>query len=279
MYHRNQTLFIESLADFIEVSKEVSALLQQEVKKLDEHHENCNKAKTIGTTASVIGAGVTIAALVAAPITGGASISLLTGYGIATAFGGTAVNIGTDLTEYYISKSFEEEFKKCVEKRNKCGLVLEAELKKIRDECSRYEILGLNEEEALVMTLKAFLLGRNITHASLLTTAFVRTGGNLWKSLRLVSNQIQSVASKFGIQIGKRAVLRFVRRGVVFLNVFSIIWDVNSLISDWKTKNPTSEMITDFIQEISSQITELEELQSSIYSSLEYNQNEVIVLD
>lgn len=61
--------FLATLDEFIRVTNEIIDKLQSALEWMKGHHQRCNVAKTVGTSATVAGAGVVMASLFLAPFT------------------------------------------------------------------------------------------------------------------------------------------------------------------------------------------------------------------
>ena len=62
--------FLATLNTFIQITNEIIEKLNKELDWINGHHARCNVAKSVGITASVVGAGVLIGSLILAPFTG-----------------------------------------------------------------------------------------------------------------------------------------------------------------------------------------------------------------
>ena len=91
-----------TLANLVQAREETIAKLRQSADYLDSVWYGCKVSKGVGTSASVIGGGLTIAGGVLTLATAGAAAPLLIA-GIATSSVGAATNIGTSLAEKAIS--------------------------------------------------------------------------------------------------------------------------------------------------------------------------------
>jgi len=70
------TDFKECMTTFISKTNIIIRELRNVLERVENHKENCNVAKTVGSTISLAGSIVTIGGLFAAPFTGGISLGI-----------------------------------------------------------------------------------------------------------------------------------------------------------------------------------------------------------
>jgi hypothetical protein len=270
--------FVECLEEFISINERVIKSLENEVVLLKSHRQNCNIARTIGTSSSISGSALLIGSLLAAPLTGGVSIALLGGMGMAMSLGGAGVTIGTDIAEYCISKTFQNDFEKIVLERNDVSERLQKQFIEIFEQQSEIQKHIKDEDEALLIAFKCakdnmiidagslrdFLIKgthfKTISQARYFTNIFSRAGNNLWKEMRLLSKNLASVLSKLGIATTKKTAMNIVRRGTIILNVAFVAWDIKSIVDDWKTGNATAEAMELSIKSIQNELDHVKNL-------------------
>ena len=229
--------------------------------------------RTIGTTGSIGGAAIIVGSLIAAPITGGLSIALLGGMGTAMSLGGAAVNIGTDVTEYFISKSFQNEFEKIVMERNDVSESLQKQFEKIFEQQSEIKKQIKDEDESLLLAFKCakdninidsvsmsniLLRGisfQNIAQAKNFSWIFRSAGNSLWKGMRELSKSLRSVLTSLGVTTTRKAAMNIVRRGAIGLNIVFAVWDIKSIVDDWRGGNSTAEAMENSIKTIKSELS------------------------
>lgn len=147
--------FLKCLDEFIEVTNEIISKLEKEKDWMEGHHTRCNVAKTGGTASSVVGSALMIGGLVAAPFTGGTSVIVLTGYGAALAVGGTAVNIGTDITDMITSRLSASRIDEICAKRNSIGERLSNYFDEVKRVAQELKAIGTDEENSFGLALYA----------------------------------------------------------------------------------------------------------------------------
>ena len=283
----------ECLEEFISINERIIKSLENEVVLLKTHRQNCNIARTIGKSSSISGSALLIGSLLAAPITGGVSIALLGGMGMTMSLGGAGVTIGTDIAEYCISKTFQNDFEKIVLERNDVSERLQKQFIEIFEQQSEIQKHIKDEDEALLIAFKCakdnmiidagslrdFLIKgthfKTISQARYFTNIFSRAGParctspkiitspagkNLWKDMRLLSKNLASVLSKLGIATTKKTAMNIVRRGTIILNVAFVAWDIKSIVDDWKTGNATAEAMELSIKSIQNELDHVKNL-------------------
>ncbi|CAF1195507.1 unnamed protein product [Didymodactylos carnosus] len=138
----------ECLDEYIETAEDSIKMLSDLIDDINAHHDRCNAARAVGTTASVGGGLLTIACVCAAPFTGGTSLVGLTGVGMATGLAGAATNLGTEVVDMIWTKKYHDELLEIDRKRESVTSRLNMYLEQIEAKAAEiYEASG-NEEEA-----------------------------------------------------------------------------------------------------------------------------------
>ena len=150
--------FLKTLNEFIQVTNEIITKLRGELEWIENYHAGSVAVKTVGTTASVIGAGVMIGALALAPFTGGASIVAATGYGALTCTIGGVVNLATDLVDIFAKRAEESKIEFICLRRNSVAQRLQEYFHKIEN--TAIELKKLHVEEGLAYLLSMWNIAR-----------------------------------------------------------------------------------------------------------------------
>jgi hypothetical protein len=98
----------EAIKELIRSEERLQSELRTKLKEVNEHHENCNIAKTVGTGLNTIGTVVSTAGLVMAPFTGGLSLGLTLG-GLGSTLGGITTNVVTGIVDGKATAQFAKE--------------------------------------------------------------------------------------------------------------------------------------------------------------------------
>lgn len=265
---------MELLEEFIKETQRVINIFETKKTEIVNHQKNCNIARTVGTIVSTAGGGLLIGALLLAPFTGGTSIVAATGLGTALGIGGAAVNIGTEVVDFFSSKEFTKQITEAFESRNKIGEKLANYFKEIEDIFSLLIDRNMTEEEAAAnatfMVFKRGMTGANffrlhnlgsLCNAGTAYTFAFRTGGQFWRSMRLQSLAIRKVLSNLGIKVSRKVAMKFFRSGTVVLSTVFVYFDVKSLIDNWTEKHPNLEQIEELIENLKNQLNELVKLE------------------
>jgi uncharacterized membrane protein len=114
---------IKNLKKLISVNQRFSKLLESEVKLLKQQKLNCNFMKAVGMSCLLVGLGLLIGSMIVASfaigtIAIGTVIPLLCEIGLVISFSGIGINIGTDISEYWILNSSKNNLEKYLKERN-----------------------------------------------------------------------------------------------------------------------------------------------------------------
>lgn len=261
---------MELLEEFINETKIIIRIFEIKKTELINHHNNCNIARTVGTTVATAGGSLIIGALLLAPITGGASIVGLTGLGTALGIGGAVVNIGTEVVDFFSSKEFTKQIAEYFETRNEIGEKLHDYFKNIEEINKKLIDDGMNEDEAAAnatfMVFQRGMTGANFArlhnlgslyNAGSASTFAFRTGGQFWRSMRLQSLAVRKLLTNLGINVSRKTAMNIIRTGTVVLSTVFVFFDVKSLIDNWKEKHPNLKQVEDLIESMKNQLNNL----------------------
>ena len=275
--NRDDSKFIKDIKEFINVTKEIIEKLNVELDWMKGHKSRCNAAKTVGTTASVIGSGVIIGSLLLAPSTGGTSIVLVTGYGAAVATAGAATNLVTDVSDFFTSKSSANQIKEICDKRKLVSEKLDLHFNEI-EELSKRLMKANNEKDVSYLQALQYKImynsssrGKSIVEIiSILSVPKngynfgLRNGGNFWKAMRLNSEKIKPILGKLGLNISKSTAIGLVKTGTVVLNSIFVVVDVWSYIDNINKDHPIVDSIKTLISNLKKEIKNIEDLLDNI---------------
>jgi hypothetical protein len=145
----------ESIKNLIECDKAIILKLNSILHDVNELHRNCNTAKTVGTTVSVLSTAATVTGIFLAPFTAGLSFGL-TAAGVAGGIGGAVVNITTVIVDSGYTDKYMKSLKQLAKDHDaelrKFQKIM-ANLKEIVDLIKEKD--GVDEDTAIIVTLKA----------------------------------------------------------------------------------------------------------------------------
>lgn len=287
--------FLNCLKGFISETETVIEKLKAESEWMKSHHTRCNVTKTVGTTATVGGSLVTIAALALAPFTGGASIVAATGYAAATALAGSALNLATDITDSITSRIVSSGIDKICSKRKEYAEQISRHLERIQDlavEFNKDSDLTENESFSLAIAWYTFSKAKNIKSKADEMIKFkkwimagksinkigLRNGGLVWKTMRLQSEKLASILAFFGLSITRKSAMAVVRSGTIIMNGIFAYLDIKCLIDSYTNDHPTVDAINQIIKRAEEELTQINKLYECVCNSRnnirDYNPND-----
>ncbi|UJR18204.1 hypothetical protein I4U23_005105 [Adineta vaga] len=272
------------LNEFIQLTQNIIEKLKIEVDWINGHHARCNAAKTVGTTTSVVGAGVLIGALVLAPFTGGASIVAASGYGATICAAGAAVNLTTDLTDMVTQRIEKSQVEDICARRNKVTNRLKEHFTEIERVATELKALNVKEDHAYFLSLWNALKTGNRVRTSATdilqlskcaqaangaSNMGLRGGGYFWKGMKLQSEGLMKALAFFGFNVSKVGAMAVIRTGTIVLNGTFAIYDVYSLIQSMKSDHPTATAISNIIKQMNGELDQMIELRKNALEMLE----------
>jgi len=120
-----------SVTQLVDARKETIAKLRASADYLDSVWLRCRVSKTMGTSTSMIGGGLTIAGGILTTLTAGAAMPVLIA-GFATSSVGAATNIGTSVVEKILNSRHIKEVNSALERDKDITLKLESQMDDIR---------------------------------------------------------------------------------------------------------------------------------------------------
>ena len=120
-----------SVRQLVHARLETIAKLRASAEYLDSIWLRCRLSRTMGTSASVVGGGLTIAGGILTTLTAGAAAPVLIA-GIATSSVGAATNIGTSLVEKILNSRQVKEMNAAFERDKDITLKLEEHIEDIK---------------------------------------------------------------------------------------------------------------------------------------------------
>ncbi|CAF1344455.1 unnamed protein product [Didymodactylos carnosus] len=170
-----------------------------------EHHRTvCNSVKTGGTAAGLVGTGLLIGSLVAAPFSGGASL-LLTASAAVCSVGGAATNIVTGAVDRSQTKKIIGEIQSLINSRTEITSKLKEQSVRFSRVIEHLVLSDLNEHTAFYTTFTALANGRlNLSTSAgnvsdyenfIVMGRLIQTEFELLKSLGATSKAV-AIASK-----------------------------------------------------------------------------------
>ncbi|CAF1598657.1 unnamed protein product [Adineta ricciae] len=96
-------------------------------------------------------------------------------------------------------------------------------------------------------------------------STMLRSGGKVWKGMRVNSNLLMSACRKMGLDISKRAAFNVVKGATVVVGAVFIVWDIKSLADSLTSDHPAAEPVKTQIKNIEQLLENLTELRSSFY--------------
>ena len=272
----------ECLDEYIQTAEDCLRLLQNLEAEIRAHHDNCNAVKTVGTAASVTGGLIFIGSILAAPITGGASIVAAAGIGTAMGLAGGVTNLGTDVVDMVSTSTYSEQVQAIDTRLHNVAERFAKYMDQIEEEAARiHKEKGGSEEDALqaafiglVTTGKISWKGKQVGDivknvGNTTTSTVLKSGGQVWKGMRLNSNLLASAFKQMGFDVSKRAAFNVVKGTTVVLSAVFIIWDLKSLNDSINSDHPAVELVQTQIGIIEKVLKTLKDLKKSVESSEE----------
>lgn len=277
--------FLVTLNKFIQVTEDIIGKLREELDWIEGHHKRCIAAKAVGTTTSVVGSAVLIGSLLLAPITGGASIVVATGYGAMTAVAGAGINLVTDLTDMITQRIEKGQIEDICARRNQIANDLKEYFEEMERVAGKLRELNVDEERAYILSLGNIIskgnmiktsaediikLSRCAQVASGTSNMLLRNGGYFWKGMRLQSEGLMKALAFFGFNVSKTGAMAVIRSGTIVLNGAFAIYDVYSLIQTIKNNHPTADAISEMIKQMNEELVQIGQLRDI---TLEFEKN------
>jgi len=189
-----------SIRQLVEARQETITRLRASAEYLDSIWMRCRVTKTMGTSTSILGGGLTIAGGILTTLTAGAAAPVLIA-GLATSSVGAATNIGTSMIEKVLNSRQIKEMNAAFERDKDITLKLEAQIEDVRrfKDSSHLTILVLTmqsllgPDHLLVVLLRGVLL-QNLKGAAGMSSDLMAQGAGL-ASAALQSSAVGSVGS------------------------------------------------------------------------------------
>ena len=276
--------FFEAINNYEKTSEQVLCLLRDLVKDINSFHDLNNGIKTAGTAVSVGGGLLTIGAIVLAPFTGGTSIVAATGIGASLGLGGALTNIGADVVDLIKTKKYQKTIQDLFEKRQTVCKNLSKFMNKFQAQIDEEFKKTNNEEEAFKNVLEKFKANSgsytktlnsaknslNPLRAARNSSSFaLRSGGQVWKGMRLMSQNMKSAFSKLGLNIGKRTAFNVVKGATVVLSATFIVWDIISLNDSLNSKHQAADVAKEQIEKIEKELENMREIRNTLEDVLD----------
>ena len=120
-----------SIRQLVDARQETISKLRASADYLDSIWMRCRVTKTMGTSTSILGGGLTIAGGILTTLTAGAAAPVLIA-GLATSSVGAATNIGTSMVEKILNSRQIKEMNAAFERDKDITLKLEAQIEEVR---------------------------------------------------------------------------------------------------------------------------------------------------
>ena len=146
------TDYEQCLKSCIKQNRNVIDKLNELITETEHHHTVCNSVKTGGTAAGVVGTGLMVGSLLAAPFTGGASL-LLTFSAAACSVGGAATNIITGAVDRNKTKKIIAEIQSLIDSRKETASTLQEQATRFSKVIQHLVSSDLSEHTAFYATL------------------------------------------------------------------------------------------------------------------------------
>merc|ERR1719430_973668 len=184
-----------SIRQLVDARQETIAKLRASADYLDSIWMRCRVTKTMGTSTSILGGGLTLAGGILTTLTAGAAAPVLIA-GLATSSVGAAANIGTGITERVLNSRQFKEMNEAFQRDKDITLKLEAQIEEVRrfKESAHLTILVLTMQSLLGPDHLLVVLLRGILVYDLKSAAGM-SSGLLAQGAGLASKAIQSSAS------------------------------------------------------------------------------------
>jgi len=184
-----------SIRQLVDARQETIAKLRASADYLDSIWMRCRVTKTMGTSTSILGGGLTIAGGILTTLTAGAAAPVLIA-GLATSSVGAATNIGTSMVEKILNSRQIKEMNAAFERDKDITLKLEAQIEEVRrfKDSTHLTILVLTMQSLLGPDHLLVVLLRGILVYDLKSAAGM-SSGLLAQGAGLASKAIQSSAS------------------------------------------------------------------------------------
>ncbi|CAF0822187.1 unnamed protein product [Adineta steineri] len=170
---------------------------------MEHHHTVCNSVKTGGTAAGLFGTVLMVGSLIAAPVTGGASL-LITGSAAACSLGGAATNIITGAVDRSKTKQAIVEIQSLMDSRNEL-------ISKLREQSNQFNTMithlvrsGVDEHIASHVALTALANGhynsristenKSVNEAFVAMGRFIQTEFEMIKAVESTSKAVAIVS-------------------------------------------------------------------------------------
>jgi len=184
-----------SIRQLVDARQETIAKLRASADYLDSIWMRCRVTKTMGTSTSILGGGLTIAGGILTTLTAGAAAPVLIA-GLATSSVGAATNIGTSMVEKILNSRQIKEMNSAFERDKDITLKLEAQIEEVRrfKDSTHLTILVLTMQSLLGPDHLLVVLLRGILVYDLKSAAGM-SSGLLAQGAGLASKAVQSSAS------------------------------------------------------------------------------------
>ena len=183
-----------SIRQLVDARQETIAKLRASADYLDSIWMRCRVTKTMGTSTSILGGGLTIAGGILTTLTAGAAAPVLIA-GLATSSVGAATNIGTSMVEKILNSRQIKEMNAAFERDKDITLKLEAQIEEVRrfKDSTHLTILVLTMQSLLGPDHLLVVLLRGILVYDLKSAAGM-SSGLLAQGAGFASKAIQSSA-------------------------------------------------------------------------------------
>lgn len=280
-----ENAIVKCLAEFIVKTQFIIHKLDELKGDIEIHHNNCNTARTVGTSVGTVGSVTAIVCFIASPFTLGATLPFAIAGTIASAAGGIT-NVSTSITDMYKSKNYKINIEKIGNERNECAKELTQHLENLNQVALELQKNGLNQEDsykvafiyakfgynAFMLKKDAFNIAVGIMNSIKLAEGAQMSGSiasalgfTLADSGKVINLEfgptffLVNTLAKFGIEIGKTA--KEVIGGLITgVSLIFIVTDIVFLVRDWQSEHPTCEMINEIIKTLNKELEPVKEL-------------------
>ena len=291
---KNGAQMVESHKEAIELIDDVLDVFHELREEMVSYEKKKNVAKTVGTSVGAVGAITGLAGIGLAAFTGGVSL-LLTAGSIAGTLGGAGVNLVTDIVDHIESKDFFERIDRQLNRYNRQLEKLTKmwkEVEKLVNELVKQHDIDANTAMYVLLNLKSTLAktAKNITAATngamLLQAAHVintlksvgtiiktPTGGMqfILKTTELTAKQIKSMSKIVGseaVRLAPSIGKSLLQGGLAIFTVAISVWEITTLIGDWKGNHPTIQAVDKVTRELRKKKQSLEDTVEDIQNLL-----------
>jgi hypothetical protein len=184
-----------SVMQLVQARQETIAKLRASAQYLDSIWMRCRVTRTMGTSTSILGGGLTIAGGILTTLTAGAAAPVLIA-GLATSSVGAATNIGSSMVEKILNSRQIKEMNAAFERDKDITLKLEAQIEDVRryKDSAHLTILVLTMQNLLGPDHLLVVLLRGILVYDLRSTGGM-SGGLLGQGAGLAAQAVESTAS------------------------------------------------------------------------------------